>query len=363
MKLLFALSGLHRVDRGAEQAFIAIGNGLVKRGHQVVLAGSGEERPGAGYSFVRLPSFDRKKAEKLPQGPLFRNETAYEDLTFAAALLAWFKPSDFDITLTCSYPYTNWVLRRPAFGRRRPAHVFVTENGDWPARAGNAEYRLFGCDGLVCINPDFFEFNKSRWNCALIPNGVDSARYSAAKRDRARFGLPENSRIVLMVSALIETKRVVQAIEAISRAPDWHLAVAGDGPDREKVHSLARQKLEGRFSNFTVSPKDMPALYASADIFLHMSLFESFGNVFLEAMAAGVPIIGHESSRLRWIVGDHGHLVDTENLDAVTEKLLKIQPPDESNRKAYQEAAARFDWSNVSKQYEHFLESLIRKRS
>src|SRR3546814_16103079 len=58
----------------------------------------------------------------------------------------------------------------------------------------------------------------------------------------------------------------------------------------------------------------MPALYRSADVFLHMSLLESFGNVFIEAWASGLPVIGHDTERLRWILGAESQLLcDTED--------------------------------------------------
>jgi glycosyltransferase involved in cell wall biosynthesis len=69
----------------------------------------------------------------------------------------------------------------------------------------------------------------------------------------------------------------------------------------------------------------MPALYRSADVFLHLSKEESFGNVFLEAMACGLPIVGHDSPRLRWIVGDDEFLLDTESLPEVASAIERAR--------------------------------------
>ena len=68
--------------------------------------------------------------------PVLRNQFAYEEMTFVPALLRQYRPAEYDVTLTCSYPFTNWILRRPVWRGSRPPHVFVTENGDWPAYAG-----------------------------------------------------------------------------------------------------------------------------------------------------------------------------------------------------------------------------------
>lgn len=62
--------------------------------------------------------------------PLLRSETVYEEASFVPALLWRYRPADYDITVTCSFPFTNIALRRPMLGGRRPAHLFITQNGD-----------------------------------------------------------------------------------------------------------------------------------------------------------------------------------------------------------------------------------------
>lgn len=363
MRIFFALSGLHRIDRGAEMAFISIAENLALRGHEVTLAGSGPVKPGKPYRFLHVPSLQRKFFERFPKGPYFRDETAFEELSFIPGLFRVFDPRKYDLTVTCSYPYTNWALRRPVVGGVRPAHVFVTENGDWPARTDTSEYRFFSCDGLVCINPDFLEANAHRWNCALIPNGVDVSRFSQAQAARDRFGLPAGKKVILMVSALIASKRVREAVEAVSRLQDVHLVVAGDGPEKQLIAKMANEKMPGRFSNILVAPRDMPSLYQSADVFLHMSLAESFGNVFLEAMSAGLPIVGHDSPRLRWILGNNGTLLDTTNLGIVADRLKNLERPSASQKAQLEQAASRFGWPEIARQYEEFFTQVIEIRN
>ena len=295
MRVLFALPGLHRVDRGAEVAFVAIATELARLGHKVTLIGSGKERSKTPYRFLHAYSVPRENFRTYPTMPLLRNDCAYEELTFIPDFLRQYRPHEYDVTLTCSYPFTNWLLRRPVLRGARPRHVFVTENGDWPAHSDQAEYRFFGCDGLVCTNPDYLERNRARWRCRLIPNGVDCHRFKPGPSHRHMFGLPAKRLIVLMVSAFIPTKRVEVGIDAVSRIPDAHLVVAGDGPLRQSAEEAAARLLPGRFTQLTVSPENMPALYQSADVFLHLSKEEAFGNVFLES--DGLWLTG---SRTRW---------------------------------------------------------------
>jgi glycosyltransferase involved in cell wall biosynthesis len=361
VRVLFALSGIHRVDRGAEIAFLQIASQLVAQGNTVTAIGSGPARPDAPYQYIRVPVIARDRFERFPSIPALRNETGWEDASFVPGLLKAYRPADYDVTLTCGYPFTNWVLRRPTLNGRRPAHVFVTQNGDWPARSNRSEYRLFGADGLICTNPDYFADNRDRYRSALIPNGVDLARFKPGAGSRDAFGLPVEKPIVLMVSALIESKFVDAGIEAVSRLPGVHLAVAGDGPVRDSLRAQAEALMPGRFHNFTVSADRMPDLYRSADAFLHLSRDESFGNVFVEAMACGITTIAWDLERTRWITGETALLVPDGDKAALVEALgAAIEQPLPASKIALR--AERFSWQSIAGQYHDFLESVIGAR-
>ena len=359
MRILFALPGLHRYDRGAEIAFISIARALVQSGNRVTLIGSGNDRPTEPYGFLHAASVRRERFETFPSMPALRNEYGYEEFTFVPDLLRRYHPSGYDVTVTCGYPFTNWVLRRPTLGGSRPPHVFVTQNGDWPAHARNSEFRFFGCEGLVCTNPDFYERNRAQWNCRLIPNGVDCNLFRSGAPERRLFGLPAGRLIVLMVSALIATKRVGDGIEAVSRISEAHLVVAGDGPLRQEIEAKAASALPGRFTRVSIAPERMPSLYRSANVFLHLSKEEAFGNVFLEASACGLPIVGHDTRRLRWILGDEGFLLDTEDLDAVA-RQIELARDDSPAKVAERIAKAEtFSWTRIGEMYQDFLRDVI----
>jgi glycosyltransferase involved in cell wall biosynthesis len=363
MNVLFALPGLHRYDRGAEIAFIAVASELARSGDAVTLVGSGKPRATTPYRFLRAASIARKHFEPFPSLPLLRNECSYEELTFVPDFLRRYRPAEYDVTVTCSFPFTNWVLRRPVMRGRRPRHVFVTQNGDWPAYANNSEYRLFACDGLICTNPDFFERNRQRWRCRLIPNGVDCERFRVGAAQRQEFGLPADQLIVLMVSALVPNKRVHVGIEAVSRIPEVHLVVAGDGPLRQTVAEMGAQLLPGRFTRLSVAADRMPALYRSADVFLHLAKDESFGNVFLEAIACGLPVVAHDNRRVRWIVGADEFLTDTDDPAAIAQKIETAQTSTSTERAARAKKAAGFSWAKIAEQYRHFLKEVIASNS
>jgi len=365
MRILIALPGLHKFNRGAELAFIAVAEELVRRGEDVTLIGSGPPRDGAAYRYLCARSVNRNHFERWPQIPVLRNEYCYEELTFLPELLLKYRPSSYDITVTCSYPFTNWALRRLTLAAKRPRHVFVTHNGDWPpyvqqSAERQSEYRYFDCDGLICINPDFFQRNANGWNCRLIPNGVDLGRFRPGAANRAAFGLPEDRMIVLMVSALIANKRIEVGVEAVSRIPNAHLAVAGDGPLRDSIASLASRLLPGRFTRLTAPPDRMPALYQSADVFMQCSKDEPFPLVFLEAMACGLPIVAHETPRVHWFLGDDEFLADMDDPAAAARAIETASSQAAAGRERRLERAAGYSWAKVAEMYADFFRELLR---
>ena len=77
------MSGLHRVERGAEIAFIEVARNLAHMGEDVTLVGSGPDNPDTAYKYIRLKSGQRERFERLPSLPFFRDETAWEDVASA----------------------------------------------------------------------------------------------------------------------------------------------------------------------------------------------------------------------------------------------------------------------------------------
>lgn len=356
MRLIFALPGFHRYERGAEVALLAVAEELARRGEDVTVAGSGPADSKASYRYVEVPSIRRERFERFPSFPPFRSETAWEDATFALNLLRRVPLAGYDASLTCSYPFTQWALRR--LGPKGPANIFITQNGDWPAVCNAREFRWFSCDGLVCTNPDYYARNSRKWHSALIPNGVDLGRFKPEKADSGWLGLPSGKPIILMVSALIESKRVLEGVRAVAPL-EASLVVAGDGPMRQEVADLAGQLLPGRFRRISLPKERMPELYRSADVFLHLSLLESFGNVFLEAWASGLPIVGHKTDRLEWILGDSHFLADTTNPVELRSALMAALS---AGRARIPEGIARYSWSTIGSEYQAFCNEVIELR-
>ncbi|MFI5045854.1 MAG: glycosyltransferase family 4 protein [Acidimicrobiia bacterium] len=143
----------------------------------------------------------------------------------------------------------------------------------------------------------------------VVPPGVDLDRFVPLERDareqaRARFGLDPRVPLVVGVSRLVPRKGFDVLIDAVAGLPDVHLAIGGAGRDRRRLTTRAdsgdaadRVHLLGR-----VPEADLPSLYACADVFAMPCRdrwggleAEGFGIVFLEAAAAGVPVVAGSS--------------------------------------------------------------------
>ncbi len=363
LRVLFALPGLHAVNRGAEVVFELVASHLARDpAYRVTLVGSGRPRPNDPYEFRHARCTPRERFRRFPRIPPLRSEYVWEELSFAPRLWRAYDPREFDVTATCSFPFVHWVLRAKG-GAHRPPHVYITQNGDWAPRRLNSEYKKFSCDGLLCTNPEYFERHKDTWRCALIPNGVDTITHAPGPSERPRFEIPEGRPVVLVVAALIPSKRVADAIRAAA-ATDAYLFVAGDGPLAPQIDALLAELAPDRHQRRPIPRENMPALYRSADLLLHMSKEEPFGNIYIEALATGLPIVAHDTPGTRWITEDSAVLLDTDRLPEVTHAIRRtLDTPDPAaaaRRRLI--AERRFAWPVVARQYGTFLREAAESR-
>jgi glycosyltransferase involved in cell wall biosynthesis len=127
----------------------------------------------------------------------------------------------------------------------------------------------------------------------LWPPAVDTdlfhpGRRSPAMRSRLSGGKPDRP-LLLTVSRLAPEKNVGMLAEVLKEMPEARLAVVGDGPERPALERRFAG-LEATFLGY-LKGEELAAAYASADTFVYASEMETMGNVVLEAMAAGCPVV------------------------------------------------------------------------
>jgi len=361
-RVAMILPGLGRVQRGAETAFLEVARALGRAPEmEVTVFGSGMEGTD-GLSLRRVGCVPRERFERWPKMPCLRTENHYEELSFVLSMVGRriYDPGDFDAVVACSYPYVNWMLQLRG-GKKRPKQIFVTQNGDWMCQASSREYKLFQCDGLVCINPIYHERHKDRYPSALIPNGVDPSEYRPARPGETfpDVRIPRDRPVVLMVSALIPAKKVAEAIEAVALIPDAYLVVAGDGPERAEVAKRAEALLAGRHRLLGSLPRSsMPAIYRQADVFLHMHREEPFGIVYLEAAASGLAVVAPDAPIPRWIMEETAIYVEPEKPQSVAEGI-KSAMNSSIGPLARERVLAGWTWDVQASRYRDFIEQVV----
>ncbi|HEU4665263.1 MAG TPA: glycosyltransferase family 1 protein, partial [Dokdonella sp.] len=144
-------------------------------------------------------------------------------------------------------------------------------------------------------------------NVRLLRRAVDTQLFHPRRRDpalRAEWGLTPDDLAVVHVGRIAPEKNLGLAVRAFAaiRAehPNARFIVVGDGPARE---ALALQHPHVHFAGLRRGD-DLARHYASGDLFLFPSLTETFGNVTLEALASGVPIVAFDYGAAREHVRD-----------------------------------------------------------
>jgi len=157
----------------------------------------------------------------------------------------------------------------------------------------------------------------------VIPNSVNPERFivldDASRRDvRATLGLPVDSVILVSVGRLTAAKQFDQLVHwldpVLRGRPDAHLAIVGDGEEREAlVEQIASSGLQ-RQVHLLGSRMDIPVILAASDLFVFASREESFGIAIAEAMLAAKPVVATSHRRRREVVDEDitGVLVDRD---------------------------------------------------
>lgn len=214
----------------------------------------------------------------------------------------------------------------------------------------------------------------------VVPNGCDTALFGEDNKTRDRqFFLKhqsaDGSRTTLITTGRLVRKNAVDiVIRALALLPqDIHFVIVGDGEERPALEGLVTDlKVSDRVHFIGEIPNSqiMHYLHAS-DVFVRPSRAEGMGNSFIEAMAAGLPVIATQEGGIADFLFDAernpdkettGWAVDTDSPEQVAEAVKDILTHPEQAAKVKINALAlvkeKYDWNVIVKQMRNLFATL-----
>ncbi|MCD6593180.1 glycosyltransferase family 4 protein [Candidatus Bathyarchaeota archaeon] len=229
---------------------------------------------------------------------------------------------------------------------------------------------------IVCSNSVKWEieshFNLPHDKVTVIPNGVEVSTFNLninREEVKRRYGIKPNERIVLFIGRLVPQKGVDTLIKAapliIQRHRDARILIAGDGWSRTYLEELVKSmglRDHVRFLGF-ISDWELADLMVAADVLVVPSVYEPFGIVALEGMAAGTPVVATNIGGLSEII-EHdrtGVLVYPRNPESIAWGVNRVlsdhKYADWLVRNARRKVLEAYSWEEIAKRTVEVYES------
>jgi glycosyltransferase involved in cell wall biosynthesis len=202
---------------------------------------------------------------------------------------------------------------------------------------------------------------------AIWARGIDREQFNPERRDmewRRSIGITDDEMVIAYLGRVVMEKGLDVFSDAVhafaTHGLPHRVLVIGDGPARPWFE----EQLPDAIFTGEITGSELSRALASTDVFMNPSITEAFGNVTLEAMACGLPVIAAESTGSTNLVrsGITGTLVDGTDPDEFAEALATYARDPELRRRqgnAGLEVARTMDWDTINsaviRSYKHAI--------
>jgi len=231
----------------------------------------------------------------------------------------------------------------------------------WARPAGEAILKRFyaGLDEIFVTSPGFGEMLRDQGQIAHFATwsrGVDKARFNPGRRNlawRQGLGIADEDVVIGFVGRLVLEKGLDMVAAAVGelkrRGVPHRLLVVGEGPARARFEE---QVPDAVFTGF-LQGDALATAFASVDMLLNPSVTETFGNINIEAMASGIPVVAAAASGSMCILeeGVTGRLVPPSDVMGFADDLQGWLLDHEARLAAGRaglEAAKSYDWKAIN---------------
>lgn len=209
----------------------------------------------------------------------------------------------------------------------------------------------------------------------VIPNAVDFASFSnkksASELDtlKNRLNKKKDDIFLITTSRLVAKNAIGDIIVSLTYlSENTKLIILGNGyQEKELKEKVAKLKLENRVAFFGyISHKEMPQYLHISDIFIRPSITEGFGNSYIEAMAAGIPVIATPVGGIVDFLkdGETGLFCEVRNPKSIAQKVEKLIRDNESReyivKNALNMVKEKYRWDLIASEMKNevFLKTL-----
>ena len=311
---------------------------------------------------------ERETEEKFSNGTIYRINTSKNGYPFKAFLFAKKLHRDrlYDATWAIMANWAGFAALFFKFRFPQVRYILSLQEGDPIAYIKRKVWFVYPLFRMIFLKADIIQAISNfladwaremgyQGQIEVIPNGVDVKNFQMTTDNRQLH----NGTVLITVSRLVEKNAVGDIINALKYLPNnVKLQILGSGSLEKDLKILASHvELQDRVEFLGFIPtQEIPVYLHEADIFVRPSLSEGMGNSFIEAMAAGLPIIATPVGGIPDFLkdGETGLFCKVKDPKSIAEQVERLMNDDilrqklkENGQKLVRE---KNDWNLIAKE-------------